>query len=1350
MPHAALRSLAGLLALLACLHAAADPSALNRWEAWVLEKHPDSACPWEINQNTSRVCLWPGQLDFEMTGAGMQFSYQVEVFQDDALVPLPGSADTWPLKVTTNESRANVVDRAGSPHALLNRGKHTLRGQFLWQRRPASLAIPESIALVSVHEGGQLMRMERRGSELILGRDNTATAVKQNNTLDIEVYRKLTDGVPMTLETRLVMTVSGEPREVQVGQLAWPGTALMAIESPLPARVENNGNLRVQLAAGRHTLVVNSRFLQAAEQFSPRRLDEQWPAFEYLSFAGDSDLRQVKLTGAPSIDTSQVAVPADWKELPTWRLSEDTPLQLATDFRGDQSPATNILSVTRNLWLDFDGGALTGLESVNGSMRRDWRLDAQADTQLGSAQVSGKPVLITEHAGAEGVEIRSPEITLQAVTRIDSPTHFSATGWDSRADDFNATLHIPPGWRVLHATGVDDVRGTWLSGWDLWDIFLLLIIMAATRKLLGLKAAALAVAALLIGYQEPGMPTGLLAALLLLLPLSAIARGRVRRSIAIAAVLTGVSVVLALVAFSISNFRLAIYPSLERSSVGAFPYGGQNEIRVSGISAADSGDFMLESSGALPPQASVVRKLATDAPAPRQPNAYLLGENDQVQTGPGVPNWLWNTVSLSASSPLPESAQLSIVYSPPWLTSVWRVLSVLLVAAYAGLLLSSLLRNLRAPPPDGEPSQRTPQSPASASPAAAVLLMLGLGLALGSVPEVSQAQDYPPAPLLKELEQRLLQPPSCAPHCLALDQGVISTSADSLTIGFSAYAAADMLLQLPTPREGWRVSAIQVDGREDTAARMHAGYLAVRLTQGHHVVSVTGALEGEIASVSLPGAIHNITATGAHWQLSGLVDGRVPSGTLSLRAMSAARQEAGASLKPDPIEPFFAVHREFDIGLQWRVVTRVTRLAPASGPVAVNVKLLAFERPLSNAISFTEGRARLQFSERQQQISWESSVTPADSLQLVAAAGDRYVETWRLRPSALWRVTHDGLPATRAPEGLGSLQPLWKPWPGESLTLNFSRPEGVAGPTYTVEQANLAYQASSALRQSLLTLNIKASIGQDYVFVLPEDARVTSLNHNGSNLNVPDGPSISVALQPGEQMIAVTFEQEGGISWLNTTPTVTLPGGASNITLTYTLPQDRWPLYLTGPRIGPAMLYWGVFCVIVLGAVLLGVLNRRLQAGIPVSLLGWLLLGIGLSTVNSYGVLVVAAFFFVLAFRQRLEPESMSRLKFNLMQVALGLGALITLVTLVSAIPLGLLSSPNMLVTGNNSWSHLYNFFQDRAAPDTFPTATVVSVNLMIYRAVMLIWSLWLANRLLRWVAWSWQAYGTKGVWRGK
>ncbi|HBX73272.1 MAG TPA: hypothetical protein DEG86_09840, partial [Halieaceae bacterium] len=641
-------------------------------------------------------------------------------------------------------------------------------------------------------------------------------------------------------------------------------------------------------------------------------------------------------------------------------------------------------------------------------------------------------------------------------------------------------------------------------------------------------------------------------------------------------------------------------------------------------------------------------------------------------------------------------------------------------------------------------------SGAMAAPAAsAVTLALTAGLVLSGLPQPAAAQAFPSPQLLNQLEQRLLQPPACAPHCIALDEGLITTTRQTLSIGFSAYAAADVLLQLPTPREGWQVSSLQVDGAEATA-RLHEGYLSVRLTRGPHVVSLSGALEGDIASVSLPLAIHNLNTSTTDWQLSGLVDGRVPSGTLSLRALSAARQEAGNRIKPDPIAPFFVVHREFDIGLQWRVVTRVTRLAPTSGPVAVEVPLLAAERPLSDAVNFSNGRARLQFSDRQREIRWESSISPLSQLQLQAAAGEHYVETWRVRPSALWRVSHEGLPPTRPFGGADSLQPLWKPWPGESLTLHFSRPEGSAGPTFTTEAVNLSFQHGAALRQSQLSLNVKASMGQDYNFTLPTGSRVTALSHNGNELSLPEGNTISVSLQPGDQLIGVTFEEDGGSGWLSESPRVELPDGASNISLAYTLPQDRWPLYLSGPPIGPAMLYWGVFCVIVLGALLLNWLNKRLATGIPIGLPGWLLLGVGLSTVNSYGVLVVAGFLFLLAFRQRIDSAAMSRLKFNLMQIALGIGAFIALATLVSAIPLGLLSSPDMLVTGNNSWSHLYNFFQDRAAADQFPTATVVSVSLMVYRAVMLAWALWLANKLLRWVAWGWQAYSKNGVWAAK
>lgn len=1340
--------------LFTSLNAIGYPEQLDEWREWVLDKHDDISCPWEFAQNRARVCIWPGRLVMDLGASGMRFNYQVEVFQDQALVVLPGNTDSWPMNVSANGAKAEVLDRMGVPHALLDKGKYVLAGEFKWNDRPSHLPVPESIALVELSEAGRSSTPDRRSGQVVLARGATGSQVKQQNTLVIEVFRKLRDGVPLGLETQVVLTVSGEPREVEVGRLAWPGTESMAVRSPLPARIEENGNLRVQLSPGRHIIKVTSRFLDSPDQFDTHRVGDDWPVFEYISFESDSNLRQVKLSGAPSVDTSLVPMPDGWKELPTYRLDGNSKLQLVTEYRGDQSPAANEIEVSRDLWLDFEGGALTGLELVTGSMRSDWRLNAQADTKVGSAKVSGHSVLVTEYQGAEGVEIRSPEIALKAVTRVTSPTTFSTTGWDSKVDRFSARLHTPPGWRILHASGVDGIDGTWVSKWDLWDIFLLLIIVSATRKLLGFKAAVIAVLALVAGYHERGMPIAGYAVLLLLLPLITISSGRIKRIVSVAGVVVCAGLALALVQYSIDNFRLAIYPSLERSSVGR--YQAQSYARahptiqgMEEVSLSTEADSMADPAASAAaamlsqPKASV-RAAGVDAEVPKKikQDAYHLGENDRVQTGPGAPTWLWNAISLRSSSPLPESSQISVSYSPPWMTRIWRVLSVLLALAYGGLLLLSVTRKMTGP---GKHSDET-----NANPSGAAATILLVGLALAGSPQDGFAQHYPPKYLLDDLEKRLIAPPDCAPQCVSLDEGVIQTSKEGMSIGFSAYAAADVLLLLPTSREGWNVSDIQVDGSKDIAARRHEGNLAVLLTKGHHIVSVSGALEGDVASVSLPSPIHNITTTGDHWQLSGLVDGRIPSGTLSLRATSRVRQEESNTLILDPIAPFFVVSREFGIGTQWRMITRVTRLAPKQGPTSVEVPVLKFERPLTANINFKEGRALLQFADRQREIYWESTMEPMSSMQLVAAPGDRYVETWRLLPSAIWRVDYKGVPPVKEPSGEGSLQPYWKPWPGEQLDIQFTRPAGVEGPTYTVEEAQLAFQASKSIQQSTLTLKILAGIGQNYVVGLPADARVVSLSRNDVPLNLPESNRVSITLQPGEQTVAIGFEQDGEAGWISETPKVDLPGGASNITLTYSLAEDRWPLYLSGPDIGPAMLYWGVFCVIVLGAALLTFLARRLQADLPIGLIGWLLLGIGLSTVNSYGVLAVAVLFFILAFRDRINPDSMSRLTFNLMQVALAIWTIITLVTLVSAIPLGLLSSPNMIVTGNNSWSHLYNFFQDRAAQDAFPSATVLSVNLFVYRVVMLAWSLWLANRLICWSSWGWRAYSKNGVWVAK
>ena len=176
---------------------------------------------------------------------------------------------------------------------------------------------------------------------------------------------------------------------------------------------------------------------------------------------------------------------------------------------------------------------------------------------------------------------------------------------------------------------------------------------------------------------------------------------------------------------------------------------------------------------------------------------------------------------------------------------------------------------------------------------------------------------------------------------------------------------------------------------------------------------------------------------------------------------------------------------------------------------------------------------------------------------------------------------------------------------------------------------------------------------------------------------------------------------------------------------------------------GPALLFWGVLAVMLAVAVLLG------RAGFaPVSTWQWLLLCLGMSTVNSVGSLVVVAWFAATAWRERLSPAAFTRGRFNLLQAGLVLLTLAAAGCLIGTIPMSLLSSPDMQVAGNQSSALELMWYQDRTAQG-LPAAWVVSLPLGVYRAVMLVWSLWLVFALLGWSRWGWLAFSAGGYWRG-
>jgi hypothetical protein len=235
---------------------------------------------------------------------------------------------------------------------------------------------------------------------------------------------------------------------------------------------------------------------------------------------------------------------------------------------------------------------------------------------------------------------------------------------------------------------------------------------------------------------------------------------------------------------------------------------------------------------------------------------------------------------------------------------------------------------------------------------------------------------------------------------------------------------------------------------------------------------------------------------------------------------------------------------------------------------------------------------------------------------------------------------------------------------------------------------------------------------------------------------------VALPLTPGVQKVVLTWREERGIGTYYPTPPVVLDGPSVNARLSVHLPRDRWPLWVGGPTLGPAVLFWGMLLVILAGAV---VLARF--AGAPLRTWHWFLLGIGLSQSHILATLLVAGGLILLARRKTLAPETMGNFRFDLMQLGLAALTLAALAALLAGIEQGLLGTPDMQIAGNGSSAYQLDWYQDRVT-GPLPTAWVISAPILLYRGLMLAWSLWLAYALLRWLAWGWDCFSAGGLWR--
>ncbi len=1307
---------------------ASVPPELKPWIPWVLAGHETSQC---VARDKDPLCLFPGSLSLDVRAKSAEF--ELLAWADaPARLRLPGSVAHWPERVSVDGKSAVVLDADGLPTIDLAPGDHRISGEFHWEQPPETLALGGETGLVSLRLEGRPVAAPRRESDGTLWLQTAATS-SAADALSLELFRRVNDGVPVTVLTRLVFEVSGNAREVKLGKVLPAGTVALRLNSPLPAQLDPDGTLTVQVRAGTHQVELDARVVGDAPKLTAPKVESpSWPELETWVFSPNSSLRDVEIHGDAPIEPSRTRLSQDWRNLSAWQLRSGQSLQLTTRRRGEATPPPNQLELERTLWLDLDGAALTSQDRIHGSLSNGWRLD-WPDAELGHVASAGRDLLITtgRDGKSRGVELRDAQVNLVAESRWLRGRSLPAVGFNEDVKSLRATLMLPPGWTLLTSSGVDSARDAWLTSFELFEFFFAVVICLAVTKLTRWYWGLIAGATLLLCHGESDAPRYIWAAIVLLWALRTVARAWLLRALSIAWLsAAGVLVILTL-QFVVPQIRYALHPQLaeqqERTSyVEQAANNADNKEGGTGVRAKGEEGSMGNPAAAAAPMARSAApsslQIMQMGSLQKQGPAVNLSQDPTavVQTGPGLPTWKWKAVPLGWSGPVERQHQMRLWLLSPLQTGLLMALRVGLLLALLGLVLR---RGWSA-------------APIKTRAAAPVLLLLGLSLL-----HASPANATPATATLDALRDRLLAPASCLPNCLSVGAARITAKGDELALEFEVAAATRAVFRVPGPLASWMPQGVEVDGHRSSALTASPdGFLLLRLEAGAHRVRLVGAVPGNELTLAWPDTPHSASFSSADWDAAGLKAGQRPASSLQLTRRPSSQPSAAKPTQAAAIPPWLEVTRSIELGVTFRITTHLRRLTAAGTPIVLRYPLLVTERITQPERPVENGQVIISFGRDDTEASFESLLDTLPTLALSAPKDLPFYEIWQVQVGEIWSVAPSGLvPLASQSEQKHSW--LFRPWPGESARFDVSRPFGSPGSTKTIDAVNIDTSPGTRLGTTVLTLQLRSSLAAMQRITLPAGSRIDSIFVNEQPRPFsPNESQVALAIAPGKTDIKLTFRENRGLSLLYRSPELRVDGNAVNANLTLSLPDNRWLLATTGPSWGPVLLFWPYALAVLLGAWILGRVPRS-----PLKTWQWLLLGAGLTQLPAAAVAVVPVWFFLLWWRR--DYVTTSRWRHNWLQVGIVGLSIAMLGVLIAGVYLGLVVSPDMQVAGTDCSQSRLHWYVDHVAGQ-LPQPWVLSAPLWTFRLLMLAWAFWLALSLIAWLRWGYACFVSGSAWQ--
>ena len=254
-------------------------------------------------------------------------------------------------------------------------GSHQLTGEFQWIEMPQRIAIPQQVGILSLQIDGQQIAFPNWDTNGNLWLKRQRAEVADEDSVSVQVYRVLEDGIPIWLRTQIELTVSGKSREVDLGWVLPQDWLLASVESPIPVAIDDVGRMKAQVRAGKWSIRTHAFRTDNPQEFAYATDAEPITNLELVGFKPRPEFRLAELEGVQPVDVAQTTFPSDWRSLTVYQWQTESPFRLVEKMRGMGLQRPEGLTINRHFWLDENGQGLTYRDQITGSMQQIWRLD---------------------------------------------------------------------------------------------------------------------------------------------------------------------------------------------------------------------------------------------------------------------------------------------------------------------------------------------------------------------------------------------------------------------------------------------------------------------------------------------------------------------------------------------------------------------------------------------------------------------------------------------------------------------------------------------------------------------------------------------------------------------------------------------------------------------------------------------------------------------------------------------------------------------------------------------------------------------------------------------------------------